>query len=1009
MSVKIEILDYSFQALESNQLITDSSFNTPGSWTMSPASTWNITGGYAEKITNTSAGYIRHPMSFQQGQRYKIISHISDRTSGSLVLANHLEGDANGFTRTKNGGFAYEWVQGASTLDNLSLWGSDTFDGKVNYARVYQLSNIDWDSSVVGELDITDHSDFPLALTFQISDFQDLTSTSGDYSKTFKIPATKNNNIILKNIYIPNILNNNTVTNKKPCRILLDDSYDLIGLIQVDGVGGYGETPSYYDCVFFGSNLSWANQIQDNYLKDLDWGVESENLICTKDSITGTWQHEDCENASNALVVYPITSYGDYNETGEERTIQLLDTQHGAIQTPADRLGYVGFDNSGNSYNTPAPVMDWRPSVFVKPTLDKIFKSIGYTINSNFMNTNMFKKLVWLLPNFKYNNTDDRSLAYSVRSNFENNVPLTTLDISGIPASLPLVVDDGVQSFFAGTSGGFTGLSEAAGSEFYTGNGTQTLNIRDENLTVTLDNGSYVDLATNYITIGEYGRYKISISGLESKVALAFKGGSDSERIDAMNSKILIELQSVGQTSWNVISAAGSNTLRPLNAAGGRSVNKNAGSSTSYTAMSNVNISDIQLNKGDKLRLRLGARMFASDTNQVFYVWFFFKYLNNSSFKVEINPNRVEYGQTYNLTDVIQPEYKQIDFIKGIAHAFNLNMTTNESTRTIDIEPFDSFFKPYGDAIDWTYKLDRSKETSDNWLASDLKRNLVFKYKSDNQDLKVKRRGEDWFDDIHDEYPYREELPSTFKKGNSTFENPFFAGTFNGKDGDTTQVRDVDTAYSAILWAGIYDTQNPARPDKGYNFLPRLLYWNKYTSGTSFPTQKYAVAQTWASTTGKIIATTNYSGALSAIYPQATMVNRDSTTSPNLAYGNAWVRDFDDATGIYTDYSSGRGLYETYYSNMIEGLKRSPRLRTSYIALNTIDIFNLDFQRLVYIDGVYWRISKVIDYMPNNNKSTKVELIEWFPIGVFASSTPMIGSSGDTSGELFFNPELIGL
>ena len=53
---------------------------------------------------------------------------------------------------------------------------------------------IDWDNSIVGELDITDHSDFPLAVTFQISDFKDITSTSGDYSKTFKIPATKNNN-----------------------------------------------------------------------------------------------------------------------------------------------------------------------------------------------------------------------------------------------------------------------------------------------------------------------------------------------------------------------------------------------------------------------------------------------------------------------------------------------------------------------------------------------------------------------------------------------------------------------------------------------------------------------------------------------------------------------------------------------------------------------------------------------------------------------------------------------
>ena len=71
---------------------------------------------------------------------------------------------------------------------------------------------IDWEKSVVGELDVTDHSDFPLAMTFQISDIKDLTSTSGDYSKTFKIPATKNNNNLLKHLYIPNISNENKVT-----------------------------------------------------------------------------------------------------------------------------------------------------------------------------------------------------------------------------------------------------------------------------------------------------------------------------------------------------------------------------------------------------------------------------------------------------------------------------------------------------------------------------------------------------------------------------------------------------------------------------------------------------------------------------------------------------------------------------------------------------------------------------------------------------------------------------
>ena len=77
----------------------------------------------------------------------------------------------------------------------------------------YDASNaIDWDNSVVGELDITDHSDFPLAMTFQISDFKDLTSTTGDYSKTFKIPATKNNNKIFKHLYNPNSISENKIT-----------------------------------------------------------------------------------------------------------------------------------------------------------------------------------------------------------------------------------------------------------------------------------------------------------------------------------------------------------------------------------------------------------------------------------------------------------------------------------------------------------------------------------------------------------------------------------------------------------------------------------------------------------------------------------------------------------------------------------------------------------------------------------------------------------------------------
>ena len=453
----------------------------------------------------------------------------------------------------------------------------------------------------------------------------------------------------------------------------------------------------------------------------------------------------------------------------------------------------------------------------------------------------------------------------------------------------------------------------------------------------------------------------------------------------------MIQVQTVGQTTWNTLNLTGTNTLN-VNTV----VDFDSDANTDYVNISPVEINRY-LNKGDKIRLRLGIRLFAGDENQNFLVWVFYQSNSTSNFNIEINPNNVEYGQTYNLTDVINTDYKQIDFVKGVAHAFNLQMTTDETTKTVNIEPFDSFYKPYGQAIDWTYKLDRSSEISDKWIESDLKRTLVFKYKSDDADVKVKSRM-GYFHDIEDEYPYHETLPDTFKKGDSTFENPFFAGTFNGKDEDTTGNVDIDTAYSACLWTEVSNPTDYSRPTKGYDFLPRLLYWNKYTSGTSFPTEKYAIAQTWASTTGTIIASTNYSGALSNIYPQATMINMNSISSPNLAYGNVWIRDYDEDTGVYAANQVGKGLYDTYYRNMIEMLKKSPRLRTVSISLNISDIVNLDFTKLVYIDGVYWRINKILDYSPNKNESTKVELIEWFQIGIFAAGAPSFGSSGGNGG-----------
>ena len=127
------------------------------------------------------------------------------------------------------------------------------------------------------------------------------------------------------------------------------------------------------------------------------------------------------------------------------------------------------------------------------------------------------------------------------------------------------------------------------------------------------------------------------------------------------------------------------------------------------------------------------------------------------------------------------------------------------------------------------------------------------------------------------------------------------------------------------------------------------------------------------------------------------------------------IRDYTSYTDVYTNLLIGKGLYETYYRNLIEMTKLNPRIRTAYIDLKVKDIVNLDFTKLIYIDGFYWRLSKVIDYQPHKNTPTKVELIEWQELGTFALKDPSFGSSGSSSNwgtsldeAILYDPSTIG-
>ena len=74
---------------------------------------------------------------------------------------------------------------------------------------------------------------------------------------------------------------------------------------------------------------------------------------------------------------------------------------------------------------------------------------------------------------------------------------------------------------------------------------------------------------------------------------------------------------------------------------------------------------------------------------------------------------------------------------------------------------------------------------------------------------------------------------------------------------------------------------------------------------------------------------------------------------------------------------------------MIQQLKTNPRLKVVYLNLTHTDITKLDFRKLIYIDGFYYRINKIIDYKPHAKTSTKCELQQYFNLGSSPTNSAM--------------------
>ena len=309
--------------------------------------------------------------------------------------------------------------------------------------------------------------------------------------------------------------------------------------------------------------------------------------------------------------------------------------------------------------------------------------------------------------------------------------------------------------------------------------------------------------------------------------------------------------------------------------------------------------------------------------------------INSGTLSIEGNPifTPATYGQTLAVTDTIPKGILQKDFFSSILKMFNLMVTEDKDIeKRLVIEPYVDFYNTDRTTyLDWSNKVDRSKPIKIKPMSEVNARFYQFKYKQDNDYLNEKYRkknvegyGDRIFDNALD-----------FTKDTDTTEVVFSPTPLIGYSG---------TGYDKIFPA-IYKLNNAVEEMIEHNI--RILTARKITGVASWKIKGAASFVDLTTTTS---------------YGYAGHFDHPVTMQYDLNFGATKELFFSvNTSNFYASLSSN--LFNVFYSPYFaEITDKDSRLVTCKMRLNEKDIFNLDFGRFIWVDGVIYRLIKIVDY-----------------------------------------------
>lgn len=294
------------------------------------------------------------------------------------------------------------------------------------------------------------------------------------------------------------------------------------------------------------------------------------------------------------------------------------------------------------------------------------------------------------------------------------------------------------------------------------------------------------------------------------------------------------------------------------------------------------------------------------------------------------------YNEVLTINNLIPKGIYQKDFFISICKMFNLYVYDDPvEEKKIIIKPFNEFYT--GQTIDWTDKVDKS-----NWTIKPMSeinaRYYQFKYKPDNDyyaENYRKKFNEGYGDFIYDtEFDFVKETDST--------EIIFSAGVLYKLDG-------TDKIYPAI-----YKLSSSGTTEDSMDSVIKIMQAKKITGRNTYSIKN-------GSTSLVSLNSYGYAGHL------------DDPLSPTQDINWGAPKEIYFFATTYPTTNLFNANYSDYMSEITD---KDSKLLICDVYLNSIDIQNLDFSKYIYIDNVLFRLNRIEDYNPIQNRLTKVELLK---------------------------------